>query len=218
MSETQQVPVTTGQEILDQIQQGQQQRIHELKVEAYLALEKELKEALERFESGDIVVDFLTAANAEEAKTRFLSYKEYLRSLIERHNVALNEAKNAMRALVQLGPTQWRGPEGKADTARYKSFMVSSVTKRSFDAQQLFNLLTRHGALERYMGLTKTDKDGNVVPLIKQDWDIDYEGVLGQLRADGLDDVIQGAYDEKESTPQAKGPKMLTYLGEPKEK
>jgi hypothetical protein len=49
-------------------------------------------------------------------------------------------------------------------------------------------------------------------------YDIDYMGVLAWLRANELNDVVEGAYDEKESTPQVKGPKVLAFLGESKDK
>lgn len=193
-------------------------REHEKAVEEYLKVEQQVKEELERFENGEFVADLLAAGNLETAKARFLSFKEYLKNLIEDHNTKLVTAKNAMRQLVQIGPTQWRGPEGKPDVVKYKSFTVSSVTKRSFDAQTLLSNLQRHGALERYLTLTKTDKSGQPVHLIEQVWEVDYEGVLKTLQADGLQDVITGSYDEKESTPQAKGPKAITYLGEKKER
>ena len=60
------------------------------------------------------------------------------------------------------------------------------------------------------------NKEGKEVPLVKQEWDIDYDGVMNWLRASKLDDVITGAYDEKESTPQVKGPKEVAFLGDKK--
>lgn len=192
-------------------------RPHERAVDAFLAVQTDLKAELEKFENGDFVEELFDSKDVEEAKTRFLSFKQHLRDLVERHNVALNEAKSAMRALVQIGPSQWRGPDGKPDVITHKGFQVSSVTKRSWDPEALFNHLTRVGAVDRYMALTQADKTGTQVPIIKQTWDIDYDAVKKQLQADGLQEIINGAYDEKESTPQAKGPKPLTYLGEAKE-
>lgn len=199
-----------------------EQRMHERLVNAFLEVEKEVKDELERFESGEFITDIVTSfasdKSVDNAKARYLSYKQYVRDLIEKHNVALTDAKNAMRAIVQLGPTQWRGPEAKADIVAYKGFSVSSVTKRSFDPPTLANHLERVGALARYMALTKVNKDGINEPIIQQVLEVNYDAVKKQLVADGLQAVITAAYEEKESTPQAKGPKPLTYMGELKEK
>jgi len=202
--------------------QQAEQRVHERLVDAFLLVEKEVKYELERFENGefitDIISNFIKDRNADNAKARYLSYKQYVRDLIEKHNVALTDAKNSMRSVVQLGPTQWRGAEVKADIVSYKGFTVSSVTKRSFDTTSLVNHLERVGALARYMTITTTNKDGQPVPIIQQVLEVNYDAVKKQLVADGLQAVITAAYDEKEGTPQAKGPKPITYMGELKEK
>jgi hypothetical protein len=76
----------------------------------------------------------------------------------------------------------------------------------------VFRSLKHPGA----MAVTTTDKDGQEKPILKQEWNIDYEATLQWLKGNKLDKVIESAYDEKEKTPQVKGPKAIVFLGEGK--
>ena len=138
-------------------------------------------------------------------------------STLEVRNDRLKNAADALRQSVVLTTTQWRGPDGKATMSEAGPFKVSSVTHRSFDPPSLFNLVDKHGLRERLMELTSINKDGKTYHLVEQKWDIDYPSVLQWLRANQLTDIIDGAYDEKEKTPQVKGPKPLAFLGEKKD-
>ena len=98
----------------------------------------------------------------------------------------------------------------------YGGFRVSSVTKRNFDATELFNHLKKRKLLSSLLELRTLNKDGKEIPVVKQEWDIDYDSVLAWLRQNKLDDVVKTAYTEKESTPQVRGPKEVYFLGEKK--
>ena len=190
----------------------------EREVKEFIAVEANLKAFQEYLDSGEFMTEILAIAGSDpvRAAQEWKSFWAGGRNLIEEYNVKIKAAKDALRSSVQLTPTQWRGTEGKADFLQAGPFKVSSVTKRSFDAPSLFNLVNTHGLLESLYALTTFDKDGKEVPMVRQEWKIDYAGVLQWLKNNKLDDVIDGAYDEKESTPQVKGPKELAFFGDPK--
>lgn len=160
--------------------------------------------------------DFIpgTAIDGPTLKQQYLGLVQEVKDALEERNVRLKTLQNELRQKVMLEPSKWRGPRAKPALLNVGPFKVSSVTKRTFDAKALFNLCQAHGIYERLMELKTLDKDGKEQPLVKQEWDIDFEGVLSWLEANQLKDVIDGAYDEKESTPQVKGPKRLTFLGD----
>lgn len=176
------------------------------------AAEKHYREMERRVVDGEFIQELLMApAHAHEA---WQATMQNLRDALEERNVKLKNVQDALRQKVALAPTKWRGPDGKPTLLSAGPFRVSSVTKRTFDANSLFRLCQTHGLYERLMELKTHDKDGKERPLVKQEWDIDYENVLAWLKANNLNDVIDGAYDEKESTPQVKGPKRLAFLGD----
>lgn len=140
-----------------------------------------------------------------------------VQSALEDRNVKLKAAKDALRAAVQLTQTQWRGPDGSATTKVAGEFRASSVTSRNFDAAALFNLTNQKGKLQELLALTKIDKDGQVVPACRQEWKFEFKTVLNWLKAQGLQDVVDGSYNEVERTPTVKGPKSLGFLGEKKD-
>lgn len=137
-----------------------------------------------------------------------------VREALEERNARLKALQDLLRQQVTLSVTKWRGPDGAPTELSAGPFRVSSVTFRNFDPKSLFNLTKKHGLLERLMDLKTLDKDGKEVHLVQQTYEIDFKNVLAWLRANKLEDVVNGAYDEKEGTPQVKGPKPLTFLGD----
>lgn len=191
---------------------------YEIAVDAFLEAEKAWQDAEEIITSGIFLFELGKMAQWDNEKA-LASWKflwDDLRAKQEDYNAKRKSAADALRQAVVLAPTQWRGPDGKSTGVEYKGFTVTSVTKRGFDADSLFKLVRNHGLEDRLMGLKALNKDGVSVPLVKQAWDINYDGVLNWLRANKLDDVVTGAYDEKESTPQVRGPKEVHFLGDKK--
>jgi len=191
---------------------------HEIAVEAFLDAEKAWQ-VMENFvSSGTFLEELITNSKGDTKKAmkEWAGIWEHLRTKQEDYNAKRKSAADALRQAVVLTPNQWRGPDGAATMLTCGSFKVSSVTKRGFDAEALFNLIRKHNLLDRLLSLKTLNKDGKEVPIVKQEWDIDYEGVLNWLRANKLDDVVTGAYDEKESTPQVKGPKEVYFMGDKK--
>lgn len=189
---------------------------HEIAVEAFIAAEKVWKEAEERLSSGKFIEDLVVGGPGAHPIDTWRRIWEDLRLKLEDYNAKRKSAADALRQTVVLTPNQWRGPDGASTTLACGDFKVSSVTKRGFDAESLFNLIRKHGLLDRLLSLKMLNKDGKEEPLVKQEWDINYEGLLNWLRANKLDDVVTGAYDEKESTPQVKGPKEIYFMGDKK--
>lgn len=187
-------------------------------IEEFKNADKAFAEAQQKLLSGQLVVELMEMTrDPNQLKQQWDIFIQQLRTLLEDRNAKLTSAKNAMRQAVQLTPTQWRGPEGASTQISFDGFgSCSSVTKRTFDPNSLLNGTAKHGLQERLLSLTARDKDGKEYKLVEQKWSIDYEGVMSWLKAHKLEDVIDGAYDEKESTPQVKGPKPLSFLGDPK--
>jgi hypothetical protein len=186
---------------------------YEEAIEAFNDADTEYKMREAYLLGGEFLNDILKQPNPKET---YLGMVEDLKASLENRNVALKTAQDQLRQKVVLETTKWRGPEGKPTILTSGRFKVSSVTRRSFDPQSLFKLATEQGLLERLMDLKTLDKDGKEKMLVKEGWDIDFEGVHTWLKANKLTTIIDGAYDEEESTPQVKGPKPLTFLGEAK--
>lgn len=191
---------------------------YETAVDAFVVAEQVWKAAEEYVSSGRFISDVLvnSQGNPSKAVDEWRRIWDDLRLKQEDYNAKRKSAADALRQAVVLTPNQWRGPEGDPTMITYGGFKVSSVTKRGFNAESLFELSRKHGLLDRLLALKTVNKDGKEVPLVRQEWDIDYDGVLNWLRANKLDDVVTGAYDEKESTPQVKGPKEVYFLGDKK--
>jgi hypothetical protein len=183
---------------------------YEVAVEKFQAADKKYQELAEKFLSGDWM--------PPEMKKEHQTLRDQVRSSLEDRNAERIAAANALRQAVVLGPTQWRGAEGKTTVVAFGPFNCSSVTKRTFDAKSLLDGAQKHGLLERLLELKSRDKDGVEYKLVEQVWKIDYDGISSWLKAHKLTDVLEGAYDEKESTPTVKGPKLLAFLGDEKDK
>ena len=210
----------TNTEVKKNVQEvpPQAKKDYETAVDAFLAAEKTWKESEEYVSSGKFMADVLVNAggNPSKAMSEWTAIWNDLRLKQEDYNAKRKSAADALRQAVVLTPNQWRGPDGDPTMFSYGGFKVSSVTKRGFDAEALFTNIRKHSLLDRLLGLKMVNKEGKEVPLVKQEWDIDYDGVMNWLRANKLDDVITGSYDEKESTPQVKGPKEIYFLGDKK--
>jgi hypothetical protein len=198
---------------------------HQLAIETFVAADSAYKQYETLFASGNIMVALMQNRNdeltPEKAVLEFQMAWEKMKELLEDRNVKLKAAKDALRQAVVLSETQWRGPDGKTTVLEQGEFRVSSVTKRSFDPDALFDLLKKNGKYEELMARTKMNKDGQRIPLVEQDWTIQYEDVLNYLKANGLINIEAGQfgpYDETEGTPQVFGPKELAFLGEKKDK
>jgi len=179
---------------------------YELAVEAFQTADKEYQAIQEKFLNGDWL--------PEHVRGQFVTLIEQIRSSLEDRNAKLTAAKNAMRQAVVLGPSQWRGHDGKTTVVSSGPFNCNSTTKRTFDPKSLLDGVQRHGLLESLLELKGIDKEGKEYRLVQQVWEVDYEPVKNWLAANKLTDVLDGAYDEKEGTPTVKGPKPLAFLGE----
>lgn len=193
---------------------------YEVAIDEYMEAEKNYRLLEERFLSGDAVIELLqqTSGNEEKFKEGYQALVERLQTTIEDVNVKAVNAKNAFRAAVQLSPTNQRGPDGKPTTMTYGPLHVSSATKRWLDAESLLKNAAKHGVLDRLLALTSMDKNGKQVRLVEQIWKIDYENVYKWLVEQGLQTLINSAYDEKEETPRVTGVKMVAFLGDKVEK
>lgn len=188
-------------------------------VDEFQAADTQLRWHIDRFLTGDYILDLAQNLVDKPAFVGLLQeehkkYVEHIEKLTEDRNAKLKTAQNALRQSVVLGPTQWRGPDGKTDSMSVGPFVCTSVTKRTFDSKSLLDGVQKHGLLERLLSLTNRDKEGNEYNIVEQVWAIDYEPVKNWLAANKLDDVLKGAYDEQESTPQVKGPKPVALLGQ----
>jgi hypothetical protein len=195
-----------------------EKREYETAVEEFVSADRHFEELKTKFMDGSILFDLSPDRGVQHMQAQMVEAWKELAKRLEDRNAKLTAAKNAMRQAVVLAPTQWRGPEGQPTVVSFSGFSCSSVTKRTFDPKSLLDGASKHGLLERLLALTGRDKNGQEYKLVQQVWEIDYDGVKSWLQAHGLSDVLEGAYDEKEGTPQAKGPKLLAFLGEVKEK
>ena len=177
----------------------------------YLAVE-------EQFLNGNILKEILTpGVSSERAVDEFKMVVEEMKKLLEDRNTKLTMAKNALRSAVQLGETQFRGPDGKPSVLSYGPFSVSSVTRRTLDAPTLLEQAAKKGFLKELTELQTVDKAGHSVHLLKQQYLVNYEGIVTWLKQRGLNEVVAASYEEADGTPMVKGPKKLAFLGEKKD-
>jgi hypothetical protein len=189
---------------------------YEIAVDAYVEAERAYRQLEESLLSGEVIATIvkLSGGDTERAKAEFTSFIDVLKTRLEDMNAKFVEAKNMMRQAVQISFLNQRGPSGDASTLRYGPFYVSSTTTRWLDPKTLLRGAARHGVLDRLLTLTSFDKDGKEYKLVEQSWKIDYENVSKWLREQGLQAVLDGAYDEMEQTPRVTGPKALAFLGD----
>lgn len=190
---------------------------YETAIDEFMEAEQKYSDLEKHFMSGLVLRQlYVQGGEVEELIVNFQAVLAELKTLLEDRNAKLQNAKNAIRSVVQLGPSQWRGPEGNPTTLTYGPFSVSSFTMRSLDAETLLTLAKSKGFEPELMALKGISKTGESVPLVQTKVDVDYQGVLQWLKQRGYDDVIEGAYDEKERTPMVKGPKPVAFFGEKK--
>lgn len=191
---------------------------YEIALEQFEAADTAYQEMQAKFLGGDTILEIVAVSNGpEDIKQNYLHAVQALQEALEERNVRRKNLADALRQAVALAPGKWRGPEGKADELKVGRFTASSVTHRGFDQKSLFDLCQQRGILERLLDVKTIDKKtGKEKPIVEQTWDIDYDGVMRWLKSNRLQEVIDGAYDEAEKTPQVKGPKELYFLGDQK--
>jgi hypothetical protein len=193
----------------------------QIAVEAFDAADQAYKQYETLLSSGNVILAMFEGQDLQHLDPAKLVLQYQMiwakaRELLEDRNAKLKSAKDALRQAVVLGPTQRRGPDGKATIIEQGDFKVSSVTSRSFNTEFLLHLLEKNGKLEEVKGRTKRLKDGDTVHILRQEWVVEYEDILSFLKANQLKEVIDGAYAEYEKTPAVTGPKELAFLGDKK--
>jgi len=190
-------------------------------VQAFEDADQKYKDLFDKFASGEVISELFAMCQGDVTKMRY-EYEgawQMLHDLLDERNLKWREAADALRAQVVLAPLKERGPEGKPTLLTVGPFKVSSVTGRSFNADEAVKLLERFGVLEPALALTRVDSKGKTVPVLKQEWTLDgFNEFLAWAKARHLEAVVDGSYQEVEKTPQVKGPKMLAFLGDAKDK
>jgi hypothetical protein len=191
---------------------------HELAIDAFLAADAAYADLEKYITEGFAIRDIVASCGGDHDKAarEWCTLWARLASTLEDRNAKRKSAVDSLRQAVVLTESQWKGPDGKPVSLQYDKFTVTSKTKRSFHSQDLLNGVQKRGLLESLLALKGIDKDGKQYSLVEQFWKIDFDGVKNWLTANKLDDVLQGAYDEKDDTPAVTGPKELTFLGEPR--
>ena len=191
---------------------------YEKAVEEYDKAHAAYVERQEYIESGRCLADIFAmgGGDIEKMQAQWKILWDQLRTLLENRNTALKAAQNALRQVVQLAPFQWRGATGKPSVVTAGGFTATSVTSRWFDGEDLMRRAGEHGLAERLLEVESVNKDGQRYKIVKPVFEIDYDEVAKWIKNNQLDDLMN-AYDEKEKTPQVKGPKALAFLGEKKE-
>lgn len=188
----------------------------EVAVEAFETAHSVYKLMEEEFLSGEYLRDI----HADDPSTMVENHQRYLERMkqaLEERNARRKTAADTLRASVSLTNTQTRGPDGKPTVNKVGQFWVSSVTKRSFHPGDLQRMCSRYpGLWETILNETSRDKDGKEYRIVNPTLEVDYEKVLLWLKANGYQDVINVAYDEREGTPMVKGPKSISFLGDEK--
>jgi hypothetical protein len=202
--------VPTPQEVV------QSKKDYELAVDAFKAADSAYEELEKYITEGFAVRDIVTTCGNDQDKAarEWCTLWGRLSNYLEDRNAKRKAAVNALRQAVVLTESQWKGIDGKPVSLQYDKFTVTSHTKRSFHSQDLLQGAQRHGLLESLLALKGMDKDGKSYSLVEQQWVIDFDGVKNWLIGAGLNDVLQGAYDEVDGTPAVTGPKELAFLGE----
>jgi len=186
---------------------------YQLAVEAFNEADKRYTELEETWLEGAFFQEGLSAA---EQRQEYLALVGLVKQRLEERNVALKTAQDELRQQVTLNITKQRGPEGVGTVLTEGPFKTTSVTFRSFNTQDLERLCKENGIYERLLDLKQLGKDGKEKKLVQQVTEIDFPGVYAWLRGNGFQRIIDVAYDEKEGTPQVKGPKVLAFLGDKK--
>lgn len=193
-------------------------------VDEFLEADKRYTIVEEQFLDGRLLREILgpPASNAvvglaDQIVDEFRSVVDEMKKLLEDRNAKLALAKNALRAAVQAGENQFRGPGGKSSVVSYGGFTASSVTRRSLNAEKLMKVAEERGFLSELKNLQAVDKSGVSYQLVETKLTAEYEGISTWLKQRGLDEVVSEVYEERDVTPAVKGPKKLAFLGEKKD-
>lgn len=199
---------------------------YEKAIDEFLEADKQYQVLEEQFMSGDLFSQmlenssdfsaFLSPEYKENLVSQFRAMVEEFKNLLDTRNTKLQTAKNALRAAVSTSNNQWRGRDGTASTIEYGPFTVSSVTKRWLDGKTLKELATEKGIYRDLLNLKGLDKNGHSYPLVEEVVEVEYDLVSKWLIDHGHQEIVEASYDEKDSTPQVKGPKALAFFGEKK--
>lgn len=189
---------------------------YEVLVEEFEKSDAELKDYLSMIENGDFIKEIFdnSLGNSNMAKEHWLSLWDKVRSLTEERNVKLSQAKDALRSAIISSQNGPRGPDAKAETLKSGKFLVTSTTNRSLNAEKVIEICSKLGILDELKEASYMDSNGTVVPLLKQEWFIEYGKAKEWLIAKGHENIIQLSYQEIEKTPRVTGPKKLAMLGE----
>lgn len=176
------------------------------------------KALIAKLENGDFLEELvmMSDGDVEKMQGNWRTFYTQVRESVEDYNAKVTEAKNQLRQVVTLAPLQIRGPGGESTVRSVGPFTVTSVTKRSFDAAKLIAAAKAHGILERILELTAINKEGQPYRLVQEEWSIDFLALHNWLKEHNYSAVITAAYVETESTPQVRGPKELSLLGDAK--
>jgi hypothetical protein len=195
---------------------------HQVLVDEFMELDKEVQDLVEKFTSGAIIFDCVPADGAKDyaelfskMQAKFVAAQDYAKQLIEKRNAKLQEAAGAMRGTVIAGEKTLRGPDGKGSSEKYGPFEVNSKTSRSFDWAILSAKVQELGLFDRLKEVTYVNKDnGQSEPAIREEVTVKYEPIKNWLREQNMESVLQAAYEEEEGTPAVTGPKPLGWIGD----
>lgn len=199
---------------------------YQILIDKFMELDQECEQLIDKLKTGKILIECLPPEGApslgvlmDKLTLNFRNFQEYLKNKIEERNAILQQAASAMRGEVMAGENIVRGPDGKATTLEYGPFEVSSKTSRSFNYDRLREVLEQRGLLQRFHDLQTTDKKtGEPLQVVRTETTVMYEPAKNFLRELNMEDVINYAYEEEESTPAVTGPKPIAFVGDTEKK
>jgi hypothetical protein len=202
-------------------------REHEILYAQWQAAHQNYKDLEEHILSGEFIKEMWTnpaVQTPEDAQEHFLGEMESFKRAQEELNIKTLELRNAMRQLVVLAPTQWRGWDGDPSVETMGTFRVRSTTHREFDVKELLRLARKYdegrglvgrGLEQELLSLTYPDeKTGQAKPALEPVWKQKYSVIKDYLLSKGLEILVKGSYEERDGTPQVFGPKKIHWLGD----
>lgn len=185
-------------------------------------MQEEYKRMRSLIEDGDffsMIFKNLSSSDVSKAKADWAHLWEEMRTMTESLNALRHEVATSLRREVSDAvPQDGRGEGGSVDSRSVGPFTVTSTTSRSINAEKLVEIITESGdtVLKSIMMMTRIDKNGQSVPIIRKKWEADYSSVMSALRSAEREDVIELVYVENEMTPRVSGPKEKTFFAEDK--
>jgi hypothetical protein len=193
---------------------------YETAVDEFEDADKAYRELEAYVTSGDAIVDIATehGTNSEAARAEWVEIWTQLREKLDDRNAKYTNAANEMRKVLAKDVSQgdnWRGPEGKADRVKYGPLECNTRTKRFFVGEELIKLAERKGIFKQVEDLTYLDETTNrKEPVVSSVILVAFKPMLQWLRDNNHEDIINGAYEEKEETPMVQGDKKIAFLGQ----